>query len=107
MSKYYSVYLDEAPPLKVDHSLIFQPPNRIIFINIDNDSIILKNSTVWQVHNYKHFVIKDTNNLYRVIQYDGVVIVPFEFYRIFILDDIIKVQKNKDSDYEEYCKLPK
>lgn len=107
MQKQCYVYLDNELPLNVDHSLIFQTPNRIIFVNIDNGSSIIKNGSVWQVYNYKYFVIRDTNNKYGVIRYDGVVIVPFEFFKILIWDDIIKVQKDKKLDLEPYCKVPK
>lgn len=107
MQKQCYVYLDNELPLNVDHSLVFQTPNRVFFVNLDDGSIIIKNGIVHQINNNKYFVIRDTNNLYGVIRYDGAVIVPFEFYKILIWNNIIKVQKDKNSDYEQYCTIPK
>ncbi|MCI8362779.1 MAG: hypothetical protein HFJ41_06655 [Clostridia bacterium] len=101
------LYLDDLQPLYVENSLIIQTPDRITFVNINDGTIISKKGSINQVYEYKYFVIHDTNDLYGVIRYDGVVIVPFEFFRILIGDNIIEVQKDKNSDYEQYCKIPK
>lgn len=101
------VYLDDCSnSLSVDNSLIIQTPDMITFININDGTIISKKGSTQQVYYYKYFVIRNTNGLCGVIRYDSTVIVPFKFYDIMIWDDIIKVKKDKKSDFEPYCKAP-
>lgn len=101
------VYLDNYQPLVFEHSLIVQTHDKLVIVNTDNGSIISKNGIVNQVYHNKYFVMRDTNNLYGVISFDGVVQVPFKFFNIMIWDNIIKVQKHENSDYEQYCTIPK
>ncbi len=102
------VYLDDCShSLRVDNSLIIQIPDRIVFFNVNDGTIISKKGTLQQVYHYKYYVINDTKDFCGVISYDGTVVVPFEFYNIIIWDDVIKVQKDKNSDYEQYCTIPR
>lgn len=102
-----NVYLDNNRHFNVENSLIIQTPDIITFVNINDGAIISKKGSINQVYYYKYFVICDTNGLYGVIRYDGTVVVPFEFYNIIIWDDVIKVQKYENSDYEKYSTIPK
>lgn len=96
------VYLGGSQPLAFDHSLIVQTTNKLIIINFDDDTI----GNILQVHNYgKYFVIRDKNNLCGVIRYDGLIVVPFEFYTVFLCYDTINVKKNENSKFKIYDNL--
>lgn len=100
------VYLDGSQPLVFEHSLIIQTTNKLVIIDFDNDTIISRNGTILQVYNYgRYFVIKDNNNLCGVIRYDGFIVVPFEFYAIFLCYDSINVKKDENSKFEIYGNL--
>ncbi len=101
------VYLDGHQPLTFEHSLIVQNSNKLVIFNFDDGTIISRNGRIQQVYNYgQYFVISDTNNLTGVIRHDGLIVVPFKFYAIIILNGIISVKKDKNSDFEKYSELP-
>ncbi len=101
------VYLDGSEPLAFQHSLIIQTNNKLTIINFNDDTIISKKGTVEQVYAYgNYFVIKDNYNLSGVIRYDGLIVVPFEFFAIFLCNGIINVKKYENSDFELYGELP-
>lgn len=101
------VYLDGSQPLAIYHSLILQTDKKLIIFNLHDETIFSKSGTVEQVYSYgNYFVMRDIYNLSGVLRYDGLVVVPFEFYAIFLCDGIINVKKDENSDFEQYGELP-
>jgi len=83
--------------------LIAYNSNHLVIISPDGDLLVSEEGTVWQVYNYGEYVSIRRNNVMGVYLYDGSLVVPFEFYAVFIwFEKEFQVMKNKGDNYIPY-----
>lgn len=83
--------------------LVSYNSNHLVIIDSKGNLILSEEGTVWQVFNYGEYISIRKGNVMGVYRYDGILVVPFEFYIIFISDiDEFLVKKNKDDEFSLY-----
>lgn len=78
--------------------------NHLVIISPNGDLLVSEEGTVWQAYNYGEYIsIQKDDDVMGAYRYDGLLVVPFEFYAVFIsFEKKFEVMKNKGDKYIPY-----
>lgn len=77
--------------------------NHLVIISPNGNLLVSEEGTVWQAYNYGEYISIRRNNVMRVYRYDGSLVVPFEFWTVYIRDTgRYDIQKFKGDNFVPY-----
>lgn len=107
------IYLNDEPFLldtfeeiyEIEGFLVAVNKNKLVIVNPNKEIVVSEKGLIIQVAGWGKCISIRKNNVEGIYHYDGTLLVPFEFYRVFIEDAdnfIFSVKRNKEDALEPY-----